>query len=68
MKVIYSDHHQEHDPQQFIVRGRMKRSNEQPERAFLLAGAARDNGHTLVQTQDFGAAPRAAIHLSLIHI
>ena len=42
MKVIYSDHHQEHDPQQFIVRGRMKRSNEQPERAFLLAGAARD--------------------------
>ena len=62
MKVIYSDHHQEHDPQQFIVRGRMKRSNEQPERAFLLAGAARDNGHTLVQTQDFGAAPRAAIH------
>jgi len=62
MKVIYSDRHEGHDPRQFIVRGRMKRSNEQPERAHLLLRAAREQGHELVLAQDFGGAPRAAIH------
>lgn len=62
MKVIYSDEHTGHDPQQFIVRGRMKRSNEQPERGTLLRDAARGAGHDIVSPQDFGAGPRAAIH------
>ncbi|OZI30325.1 acetylpolyamine amidohydrolase [Bordetella genomosp. 10] len=62
MKVVYSDRHQGHDPQQFIVRGRMKRSNEQPERALRLLEAARGQGHDVVEPDDYGAAPRAAIH------
>jgi DNA-binding GntR family transcriptional regulator len=36
MKVAYSDAHQHHDPQLFMVRGKLKRSNEQPERALRL--------------------------------
>ena len=39
MKVVYSDTHKDHDPQLFMVRGRLKRSNEQPERAFRLLSA-----------------------------
>ncbi|MBP6900442.1 MAG: histone deacetylase family protein [Burkholderiaceae bacterium] len=62
MKVIYSDQHQDHDPQQFIVRGRFKRSNEQPERAWRLLAAARDAGHAVVAPEDHGPGPRAAIH------
>ncbi|XAH21216.1 histone deacetylase family protein [Xylophilus sp. GW821-FHT01B05] len=62
MKVVYSDQHQDHDPQQFIVRGRMKRSNEQPERAWRLLAAARAQGHDIVAPDDHGPGPRAAIH------
>jgi hypothetical protein len=39
MKVVYSDLHQNHDPQLFLLRGRFKRSNEQPERAYRLLSA-----------------------------
>jgi acetoin utilization deacetylase AcuC-like enzyme len=62
MKVVYDDRHQDHDPQLFMVRGRLKRSNEQPERAFRLLAAAREAGHEIVAPHDYGAAPRAAIH------
>ena len=62
MKVVYSDAHRDHDPQQFMVRGKLKRSNEQPERAFRLLKAVREEGHEIVPCEDFGAAPRAAIH------
>jgi acetoin utilization deacetylase AcuC-like enzyme len=62
MRVIYSDQHAGHDPQQFIFRGRMKRSNEQPERATLLLEAARAQGHEIVAPEDHGAGPRAAVH------
>ena len=36
MKVVHSDKHQLHDPQFFIARGKIKRSNEQPERGARL--------------------------------
>ncbi len=62
MKVIYSNEHVGHDPQQFIVRGRMKRSNEQPERASSLLAAARGQGHAVIAPEDHGPGPRAAIH------
>jgi len=62
MKVIYSDAHRGHDPQLFMVRGRLKRSNEQPERALRLLAAAEQDGHEIVAAQDFGAGPRAAVH------
>lgn len=62
MKVVYSDRHDGHDPQQFIVRGQLRRSNEQPERAHILLAAAQAQGHDVVTPEDFGAGPRAAIH------
>lgn len=62
MKVIYSERHAGHDPQQFLSRGRLKRSNEQPERATLLLNGARSHGHVIVSPEDHGAGPRAAIH------
>ena len=61
MKVVYSDRHQDHDPQLFMVRGRLKRSNEQPERAFRLLAAAERDGHQIVGCDDFGPGPRAAV-------
>ena len=45
MKVVYSDAHRDHDPQQFMVRGKLKRSNEQPERAHRLLAAVQAAGH-----------------------
>jgi acetoin utilization deacetylase AcuC-like enzyme len=62
MHVIHSAHHHGHDPQQFIVRGRFKRSNEQPERAERLLAAALAQGLTAREPEDFGPGPRAAIH------
>jgi len=62
MLVVHSDRHQAHDPQQFIVRGKLKRSNEQPERAARLLSAALGAGHRLVEPADHGGGPRAAIH------
>ncbi|MDD0837807.1 histone deacetylase family protein [Curvibacter sp. HBC61] len=62
MKIVYSDQHQDHDPQQFIVRGRLKRSNEQPERAYRLLASAQAAGHPVLAPEDHGAGPRAAVH------
>ena len=62
MKIVYTDAHRDHDPQQFMVRGKLKRSNEQPERAFRLLAAAVGAGHAVTAPDDFGAGPRAAIH------
>ena len=62
MNVVYSAQHEGHDPQQFIVRGKLKRSNEQPERAHRLLAAAQAQGHTVVAPEDHGPGPRAAIH------
>jgi acetoin utilization deacetylase AcuC-like enzyme len=62
MKVIYSESHLGHDPQFFVVRGQIRRSNEQPERATTLLKAAERDGHAVVLVDDFGAAPRAAVH------
>jgi acetoin utilization deacetylase AcuC-like enzyme len=62
MKIVYSDVHKDHDPQHFMVRGILKRSNEQPERAFRLLDAVTKAGYPVVAARDFGAGPRAAIH------
>lgn len=47
MNVYYSPLHREHDPQFFVVRGQVRRSNEQPERAERLQAAAVAAGHQL---------------------
>lgn len=62
MHVVHSPHHRGHDPQQFIVRGRFRRSNEQPERADRLLAAALAEGLHAVEPEDFGPGPRAAVH------
>jgi acetoin utilization deacetylase AcuC-like enzyme len=62
LKIVYSDAHRKHDPQQFMVRGKLKRSNEQPERAFRLLSAAKTAGHEIILTEEFGAEPRAQVH------
>ncbi|SDP60386.1 Acetoin utilization deacetylase AcuC [Ralstonia sp. 25mfcol4.1] len=62
MKVVYSHEHIDHDPRAFIVRGRMKRSNEQPERAERLLAAVRADGYDVIAPDDHGPGPRAAIH------
>ena len=62
MKIAYSERHQLHDPQFFLVRGQPQRSAEQPERATrLLAALDRRRGDIHAPT-DFGPGPRAAIH------
>lgn len=65
MKIVYSERHALHDPQFFLVRGKVKRSNEQPERATRLLAAVQRDGHDVVAPDDFGAGPIAAIHTPL---
>lgn len=62
MHLVHSAHHRGHDPQQFIVRGRFQRSNEQPERADRLLAAALAEGLQAEAPPDFGPGPRAAVH------
>jgi acetoin utilization deacetylase AcuC-like enzyme len=62
VRAVYSEKHRSHDPQFFLVRGQVRRTTEQPERADrLLAGLAAGR-HTLVETAEFGAGPRARVH------
>ena len=50
MKAVYTDLHRSHDPQFFLVRGVVKRTTEQPERADrLLAGLPRASTNWLRQ-------------------
>ena len=62
MHVVYTDRHQLHAPDYFLVRGKRQASPEVPLRAENLVAAARASGHTIVAPDDFGPAPRAAIH------
>ncbi len=62
MKIVETDRHRQHDPQFFLVRGQVKPSAEQPERAERLSAAARAAGHESLAAEDFGPGPRAAVH------
>ncbi len=62
MKAVYSDAHRSHDPQFFLVRGVVKRTTEQPERADRLLAGVKAGKHALVAPTAFGAAPRARVH------
>jgi acetoin utilization deacetylase AcuC-like enzyme len=62
VKAVYSELHRSHDPQFFLVRGVVKRTTEQPERADrLLAGLAAGK-HELVAPKMFGQGPRTRVH------
>jgi acetoin utilization deacetylase AcuC-like enzyme len=62
MKVVFDPRQLEHRPQTFIVRGRIARCPDLPERAEVLLAAAQGAGHEVVAPEDFGPAPRAAVH------
>lgn len=62
MKVFYSESHNLHSPQFFLVRGRPQRSAEQPERAITLLSALRRLEVEVSAPEDFGVGPCMAIH------
>jgi len=62
MKVVFDSKHSLHDPAFFLVRGQIKKSTEQPERAERLLAGVRDCGFEVIAPTDYGAAPRQAIH------
>ena len=62
MKAVYTEHHRSHDPKFFLVRGVVKRTTEQPERADRLLKGLADGRHTLIEPTGFGQGPRARVH------
>lgn len=62
MKAVYTERHRSHDPQFFLVRGVVKRTTEQPERADRLLTGLAAGKHTLVEPTTFGQGPRLRVH------
>ena len=62
MKAVYGPQQSEHDPQFFLVKGQPRKSTEQPERAQRLLTGLERSGIAVIEPQDFGATPRAAVH------
>jgi acetoin utilization deacetylase AcuC-like enzyme len=62
VKAVYTERHRGHDPQFFLVRGVVKRTTEQPERADRLLKGLADGKHTLIEPTSFGQGPRARVH------
>ena len=62
VKAVYTELHRSHDPQFFLVRGVVKRTTEQPERADRLLAGLKAGKHELVAPTVFGQGPRARIH------
>lgn len=62
MKAVYTERHRSHDPQFFLVRGVVKRTTEQPERAGRLLKGLKAGGHTLIEPTAFGQGPRVRVH------
>ena len=62
MDVFYSDRHREHDPQSFIVRGRIGQAEETPARGEILSAALTGAKFDLIEPVDHGWAPLARVH------
>jgi acetoin utilization deacetylase AcuC-like enzyme len=62
VKAVYTELHRSHDPQFFLVRGVVKRTTEQPERAYRLLAGLKTGQHELVAPIVFGQGPRARVH------
>lgn len=62
MKAVYTERHRSHDPQFFLVRGVVRRTTEQPERADRLLKGLAAGSHQLVEPISFGPGPRARVH------
>jgi acetoin utilization deacetylase AcuC-like enzyme len=62
MKAVYTEAHRSHDPRFFLVRGTVRHTTEQPERADrLLAGLAAGR-HSVVAAEAHGPGARARVH------
>lgn len=62
LEVIAAEEHRLHDPQFFLVRGQIRPSAEQPERARILEHAVRDLGLSVRVPNDWGLGPIASVH------
>ncbi|MGH6677412.1 MAG: histone deacetylase family protein [Bradyrhizobium sp.] len=62
MKAVYSHLHRSHNPQFFLVRGIVKRTTEQPERADRLLAGLKAGKHELIEPVVFGQGPRLRVH------
>lgn len=62
MKAVYSEKHRSHDPQFYLVRGVVKKTTEQPERADRLLKGLAAGQHRLVEPVAFGQGPRLRVH------
>ncbi len=62
MQIVYSSDHEKHQPRSFIRRGTVVPNPEVAARAASLLSAVRDAGHKIIAPDDFGPAPRAAVH------
>jgi acetoin utilization deacetylase AcuC-like enzyme len=62
VKAVYTELHRSHDPQFFLVRGVVRRTTEQPERADRLLAGLQAGKHQLVEPTMFGQGPRARVH------
>jgi acetoin utilization deacetylase AcuC-like enzyme len=62
LKVVFDKRQLAHDPQTFLVRGRVQRCPDRPERAEVLLAAAQDADHEVIAPDDHGVAPLAAVH------
>lgn len=62
MRAVYTERHRSHDPQFFLVRGVVRRTTEQPERADRLLRGLAAGSHQLVEPNAFGQGPRARVH------
>ncbi len=62
MRAVYSDAHRQHDPRLALVRGTMRPSAEQPERADRLLAAVRRLGWPILDPEPYGLAPVLDIH------
>jgi acetoin utilization deacetylase AcuC-like enzyme len=62
VKAVHTELHRSHDPQFFLVRGVVRRTTEQPERADRLLAGLKAGKHQLVEPTLFGQGPRARVH------
>ena len=62
MRVFHSPDHLHHSPKNFIARGQVIQSPEQPKRADILDLAAREAGHEMIIADNHGLDPVRAVH------
>jgi acetoin utilization deacetylase AcuC-like enzyme len=62
MKVVYSDAHQSHDPERFLLRGNFVPGEEKPDRARRLLAALDPKRHVILAPEAHGNAPRLTVH------